>query len=136
MLRLLRHQRGMALMAVLTVLFVLSLLGALILYLSGKEIGLSAIRVIGAQSMYISEGGAFSGRAALMALMGADPIGRSTVDPSLDGATLSSWYANGDPAGQNAFLIFDFLILDGLRFAFNATSATESVTFHPESGGN
>lgn len=130
MLHLLRHQRGMALMAVLTVIFILSLLGALILYLSGKEMGLSALRVIGAQSMYIAEGGAFSGRAALMALMGADPIGQATVDPSLDNATLSPWYADGDPASQNAFRIFDFLILDGLRFTFNATSATESLTFH------
>ncbi|MDI6771837.1 MAG: DUF4900 domain-containing protein [bacterium] len=130
MLHLLRHQRGMALMAVLTVIFILSLLGALILYLSGKEMGLSSLRVIGAQSMYIAEGGAFSGRAALMALMGADPIGQATVDPSLDNATLSPWYADGDPASQNALRIFDFLILDGLRFTFNATSATESLTFH------
>lgn len=120
----------MALVAVLTVIFILSLLGALILYLSGKEMGLSGLRVIGAQSMYIAEGGAFSGRAALMALMGADPIGQSTVDPSLDPTTLLTWYAGGNSNAQNAFRIFDFLILDGLRFTFNATSATESLTFH------
>ncbi|MBM3471281.1 MAG: DUF4900 domain-containing protein [Armatimonadetes bacterium] len=130
MLRLFRHERGMALFAVLTVIFILSLLGALILYLSGKEMGLSALRVIGAQSMYIAEGGAFSGRGALMALMGADPIGQSTVDPSLDGAIMLDWYADGVPDQQNAFRIFDFLVLDGLRFTFAATSATEMLSFH------
>ncbi len=132
MLHLSRNQRGLALVAVLTVILILSLLGALILYLSGKEMGLSALRVIGAQSMYIAEGGAFSGRAALMALMGADPIGQSTVDPSLDGTTLLNWYggASGDVAQQNALRIVDFLILDGLRFTFNATSTTESLAFH------
>ncbi len=130
MMGLLRSQRGMALAAVLTVILILSLLGGLILYLSGKEIGLSAVRVLGAQGMYIAEGGAYSARAALMALMNADPIGATTLDGSLDGTTLHTWYAGGDPALQNAFGIFNFLVLDGVRYVLAATSATESLAFH------
>ncbi len=132
MLRLTRCQQGMALVAVLAVILILSLLGALILYLSGKEMGLSALRVIGAQSMYIAEGGAYSGRAALMALMGADPIGQVTVDPSLDSTTLLVWYggATGEVGLQNSLRIIDFLILDGRRFTLNATPSTDSLVFH------
>ena len=91
-------QRGLAMVAVLTVIFVLTVLSALVLYLSGKEIGLSAVRLLGAQSLNIAEGGAFSGRAALMALMCADPVGATSV-----AGTGFVWRrAASDPAARQA----------------------------------
>lgn len=130
MLRRLRDQRGLALMAALITIMILAIMSALVLYISGKEIALSAVRMLGAQSMHIAEGGAYSARSTLMALMNADPIGVTTVDPSLDGTALANWYAGGIVSAQNAFRMFDYLVLDGQRFTLGATAATSSVTFH------
>ncbi|MDR7418149.1 MAG: DUF4900 domain-containing protein [Armatimonadota bacterium] len=124
-----RGERGLALLSVLAVILVLVIVSTIILYQTGKELALSAVRMIGAQSVAIAEGGAFSGRAALMAFMNADPIGVATVDPSLSGSTLAAWYAGGTAANQNPFGLFDYIILDGQRFTISATPATSSVTF-------
>src|SRR3990172_1007486 len=126
----LRDQRGLAMMSVITVIFVLAIISAIVLYVSGKEIALSRVRLMGAQSLNIAEGGAYSARAALMAFMNGDPIGVSTVDASLTGTMLSNWYAAGAVGAQNAFALFDYLVVDGQRFAIGATAATDSVTFH------
>ena len=129
MMALARKEDGLAMMSVLLVIFVLVVLSALVLYLSGKEIGLSAVRLLGAQSLNIAEGGAFSGRAGLMALMSADPTGFVLVDQSV-GPRLNGWYAGGNPANQNAFGILDYLTLDGQRFSLNAPANTEWAVFY------
>ncbi|MGH2405938.1 MAG: DUF4900 domain-containing protein [bacterium] len=123
-------QRGLALMSALTTIFILAILSGLVLYLSGKEVGLTVMRTLGSQGMYIAEAGAVRARSTMMALMNADPIGVTTLDPSLDGATLAGWYAGGAVANQNAFRVLDYLVLDGLRFSLGATTATNEVTFH------
>lgn len=130
MLQRLRDQRGLALLSALTTIMILAIMSGLVLYLAGKELGLSTTRLIGAQSMYIAEGGAVRARSTLMALMNADPIGVTGLDPSLDGATMAGWYAGGTVSNQNAFRMLDYLILDGQRFTLGATPTTASVTFH------
>jgi type II secretory pathway component PulK len=84
----LRGSQGLALVSVLTVIFVLVLLSALVLYLSGKEIGLSAVRTLATQAMAIAEGGGYSGRAALIAFVNADPVDASAVSPAVNEPTL------------------------------------------------
>src|ERR1700736_3940661 len=79
-------ERGLGMMAVLT------LFGSLAMFTAGREVALSGIRSQGAQSLYVSEGGAVAGRAALMAYLGIYPVGSTTVDPSLTGVTASGWY--------------------------------------------
>lgn len=123
-------QRGFAMMALITMIFVLGLVGALVLHLVGKEQALGAVRVRGLESRYVAEGGGFASRAALMVLMGDNPVGTTTVDPSLTGATLANWYAAGNAGNQNAFAILDYLVLDGQQYTLNATAGTTAVTFH------
>jgi len=123
-------QRGFAMMALITMIFVLGLVGALVLHLVGKEQALGAMRVRGLESRYVAEGGGFASRAALMVLMGDNPVGTTTVDPSLTGATLANWYAAGNAGNQNAFAILDYLVLDGQQYTLNATAGTTAVTFH------
>jgi hypothetical protein len=117
-------------MALITMIFVLGLVGALVLHLVGKEQALGAMRVRGLESRYVAEGGGFASRAALMVLMGDNPVGTTTVDPSLTGATLANWYAAGNAGNQNAFAILDYLVLDGQQYTLNATAGTTAVTFH------
>ena len=124
-----RDQRGLAMLSVLAVILVIALLSGLVLYLSGKEVGLSAARTLGAQALALAEGGGFAARAALMVLTGADPLGVVQVHPSVDVPLLNGWYAAGDPAAQNSFRILDYLVLDGQRYTLNATPSTNSVTF-------
>jgi hypothetical protein len=121
----------MALLSVLVVIMVLTLLGGLVLYLSGQEMHLSTVRYRAAQSLNIAEGGAFAARAALMALMNADPTDATTGDPSLDGTTMRSWFADGIPANQQPFRFLDFLITDGQPFnpPVNAAPADGWVAF-------
>jgi len=126
----LRNQQGMVMMSVITTILILALLSVLVLSLSGKELALSAVRLRGAQSLFVTEGGAVAARSALMAFMNADPIGVATLDASLSGSAMAGWYAGGDPNAQNSFAIFDFVVLDDKRFTLNATAATNSVTFH------
>jgi hypothetical protein len=123
-------QAGLALVSALTTIMILAILSGLVLYLAGKEIGLSTTRMLGAQSMYIAEAGAVRGRSALMVLMNADPVGQTNLDASLDGATLAGWYAAGIANNQNAFRVVDYLVLDGQRYTLGATSATNNVTFY------
>ena len=129
MRRTVAREQGMALMGILVTVLVLTLVGGLVLHLVGKEVALSAARLYGLQSLHVAEGGAFAARAALMVLMGISPAGRVTVDPSLTGTLLSTWYAGGDRARQNSFALLDYLVLDGARYSLGATSATDSVTF-------
>jgi hypothetical protein len=128
-------QQGIALMSVLTTIFILALLGSTVMYLSGKEIALSTFRLSGAQSLAITEGGATSARAALMALMNAEPI-RFPPDPnerplhdSLTYSVLDTLYAGGNAASQNPFGLFDYLMIDGQRITIGATSTTTAVYF-------
>ncbi len=127
----LRNQRGLAMASVLLMVFVLAVISALVLYLSGKEIALTAVRRTGAQSLYVAEGGATSARSALMALMNADPVGAATLDPSLTSAMLTAWYSGGNPAnGQDSFSLFDYITVDGQRYTTGANNGTNSLTFH------
>jgi hypothetical protein len=116
----------MALISVMVVILVLTLLGGLVLYLSGQEMHLSTVRYRAAQSLNIAEGGAFAARAALMALVNADPTDATTVDPSLDATT---WYANGDPDDQEPFGFLDYLITDGKQLHVNADEGDGWVAF-------
>ena len=125
-----REQRGIAIMSVLIMVFILAVLSALILYLSGKEIALATFRRTGIGSLYVAEGGAVAARSALMAVMNADPIGVSTLDVSLTGTTLTGWYSGGVAANQNSFGVIDYVLIDGQRYTIGATNATTSVTFH------
>jgi hypothetical protein len=127
----------MALMSVLTVIFVLVLVGALVLYLTGKEIAFVGMRLSGAQSLNIAEGGAVAARSALMALFNADPIrnpdtpdanGGPPLDATLTPSLLDTWYANGVRASQNALAILDYLTLDDESLTLNASASTASVT--------
>ncbi len=117
-------------MSALITIFILAIMSGLVLYLAGKEVGLTTMRTLGAQSMYIAEAGAVRARSSLMAMMNADPSGVTTIDPSLDGTTMQGWYASGAAANQNAFAMFDYLVLDGMRYTLGSTAATGSVTFY------
>ena len=125
-----RNQRGLAMASVLLMVFVLAVISALVLYLSGKEIALTAVRRMGAQSLYIAEGGAASTRSAVMALMNADPIGAASIDPGLTSATLSNWYAGGVAASQNPYALFDYIVVDGQRYNLNPNPTTGAITLH------
>src|SRR5438132_9035883 len=76
-------QRGLVMMSILGMLLVLTLFAMLVLTVAGKELALSYSRLQGAGSMYVSEGGAVAGRAALMAFVNAYPVGASSIDPAL-----------------------------------------------------
>ena len=116
-------------MALLGMVLVLVLLAALVLFVAGKETSLSGTRLNGAQGLYIAEGGAVAGRAALMAYMGAYPVGVASVDTSLTSATASNWYANGVATSQVPFGLFDYLVVDGQKFSLGANASTPSETF-------
>lgn len=116
-------------MSVLGMVLVLTLLAALIMFVAGKELGLSAVRSNGSQSLYIAEGGAVAARAALMAYVNAYPVGVASVDPSLTGTTASGWYGSGSNASQNPFGLLDYLVVDGQRFSLGASSSTTQETF-------
>jgi hypothetical protein len=120
----------MALMSVLTVILVLVLVGALVLYLTGKEIAFVGMRLSGAQSLNIAEGGAVSARSALMALFNADPIGVTRLDSSVNEPMLFNWWASGVAVQQNPLALLDYLVLEGQQFSIGATPGTPSVTFH------
>src|ERR1700737_4781341 len=98
-------ERGLVMMAVLGMIAVLTLFGSLAMFTAGREVALSGIRSQGAQSLYVSEGGAVAGRAALMAYLGIYPVGSTTVDPSLTGVTASGWYSGGVNSTQNPFCL-------------------------------
>jgi type II secretory pathway pseudopilin PulG len=100
-----QDQAGMALLSVLVVIMVLALLGGLVLYLAGQESQLSTVRYRAAQSLNIAEGGAWAARAALMAVVNADPQDAATLDVNL-AQDVERWYANGNPQAQDplAFL--------------------------------
>ncbi len=127
-------ERGFAMASILITIFVLAVMSALVLYLSGKEIALAMVRRTGAQSLYVAEGGAASARSALMVLMNADPAGQASLDPSLTAASLLAWYAGGAPAGQDSFSLFDFIVLDGQRFTTGSDPNTTSLTFSVDWG--
>jgi hypothetical protein len=122
-------ERGLILMSLLSMIFVLTVLAALVLYLTGKETALTGVRAAGNESLYTAEGGAYAARAALMAYLNIFPVGQTTVDPSLNTATTAAWYANGASASQNPFGIFDYLWIDGQKFTLGASPATTSETF-------
>jgi type II secretory pathway pseudopilin PulG len=108
-----RHdQAGMALLSVLVVIMVLALLGGLVLYLAGQESQLSTVRYRAAQSLNIAEGGAWAARAALMAVVNADPT--DAADFVGDVATAAvTWFAGGVAALQNPLAFLDHLRVDG-----------------------
>lgn len=121
-MRPLRGQTGMALLSVLVVILVLALLGGLVLYLSGQESQLSTVRYRAAQSLNIAEGGAWAARAALMALVNADPTDSARFTGAVD-ALANSWYANGVPESQTPLAFLSHLEVDGVPVA----SGTESL---------
>ncbi len=124
-----RGERGLVMLSLLSMILVLSVLAGLVLYLSGKETALSGVRMAGNESLYIAEGGGYSGRAALMAYMNAYPANVTSIDPSLSTSTTSTWYAGGTSASQNPFGILDYLVTDGQRYTPGATPSTTSETF-------
>ena len=109
------EERGIALLAVLVVILVLSLLGGLVLHLSGQEQHLSAVRYRAAQSLNTAEGGAWAARAALMALVNADPQDAARLDESVTPAVLRLWYADGNAAAQSPLAFLNHVVVDGSR---------------------
>jgi hypothetical protein len=124
-------QHGIALVSALAVILVLVLTGALVLYLTGKEIAFTTLRLSGAQSLNIAEGGAVRARSALMALFNADPIRYAPDDPpvlnTLTPSMLDTWYNNGTVSGQNSFALLNYLWLDGANLTVSSSSTTASV---------
>ena len=116
-------------MALLAMVLVLTTLAALVLYLTGKETALAAVRLTGAQSLYAAEGGAYAARSALMAYVNAYPLGSSTVDPSLGDAQASGWYAGGTNSIQTPFALFNYLVTDGQRLSASTTSPMFQVNW-------
>lgn len=117
-----RDERGVALLSVLVVILILSLLGGLLLYLTGQEAGISRVRYRGAQSLAIAEGGAWAARAALMALVNADPTDKATL--SANPFDLYNWYSTQSP--------LEFLkkvALDGRLLGVAANASTTWVAF-------
>ncbi len=126
-------ERGVALISVLVVILILSLLGGLLLYLSGQEAGISRIRYRGAQSLAIAEGGAWAGRAALMAVVNADPIDLTRVDQAVQPGILLDWFAEGNATAQKPFAFLRYLIVDGQRLNVDESvngAAVDWVAFH------
>jgi len=107
-----RDQGGMALLSVLVVIMVLALLGGLVLYLAGQESQLSTVRYRAAQSLHIAEGGAWAARAALMAIVNADPQDAATLTVDL-AEDLERWYANGNPGAQDPLAFLQHLKVGG-----------------------
>ncbi len=124
-----RAERGLILVGLLAMIAVMSLLAALILVVVGKETALSGVRLLGAESLYVAEGGAYKGRAALMAYMNAYPVGVTTVDPSLSSTNTAAWFAGGSNGLQNPFGVLDYLVTDGQRFSLRSAPTTTSETF-------
>ena len=116
-------------MALLAMVLVLTTLAALVLYLTGKETALAAVRLTGAQSLYAAEGGAFAGRSALMAYLNAYPQGASSVDPSLGNPQATTWYSGGTNSTQTPFALLNYLITDNQRFTLLVGPGTSSETF-------
>ncbi len=107
-----KDARGVALVSVLVVILILSLLAGLLLYLSGQEAGISRVRYRGVQSLAIAEGGAWAGRAALMAVVNADPTDKANFMADLS-TTAVIWYAGGIPDAQNPLAFLNYVQLDG-----------------------
>jgi len=135
-------EQGFAMIAVLSVMLVLTVLSLLVLHVTGKEVRLGGVRRLGAQSIYLAEGGANAGRAGLMALLYQNPSGPTPSDPtgqwfsvhdSLNETILeSNLYAAGNPSTQNALGLLDYLVVDGQRFTLGTTSATEWQAFYTD----
>jgi hypothetical protein len=124
MIRAIRDERGIALISVMIVVILFGIFVVIGLSLAGKDTGISTVRAHGARSMAIAEGGAWRGRSALMAIMGADPLGAATV-PDIVASDLTPMYAS-----QNPFSILDHISLDGARYSVGASSSTDWVLFH------
>jgi type II secretory pathway pseudopilin PulG len=111
-----QDQAGMALLSVLVVIMVLALLGGLVLYLAGQESQLSTVRYRAAQSLNIAEGGAWAARAALMAVVNADPTDAADFEGDMATAAVT-WFAGGEAASQNPLAFLDHLKVDGQRLS-------------------
>jgi len=117
-----RSERGVALLSVLVVILSLSLLGGRLLYLSGQEAGISRVRYRGSQSLAIAEGGAWAARAALMAVVNADPTDKASL--RANPFDLYNWYSVQSP--------LEFLKkveLDGRSLGVAAGPSTTWVAF-------
>jgi len=107
-----QDQAGMALLSVLVVIMVLALLGGLVLYLAGQESQLSTVRYRAAQSLNIAEGGAWAARAALMAVVNADPTDAAVFTADMS-TTAVAWYAGGMASSQNPLAFLNYVRVDG-----------------------
>jgi len=129
-------ERGFAMIAVLSVMIVLTVLSLLVLHVTGKEVRLGGVRRLGAQSIYLAEGGGNAGRAAMMAFLNQNPVDPNQVwfrvHDTLTEAILDTWYAAGNPASQDAFALFNYLEVDGQRFTLTTSAATHWQTFYTD----
>lgn len=137
MMRRRKHEEGLALMTVLMLTFVLMVLTTLVLDLSTREAKMTGVRRLAAQSLFVAEAGAVAGRSAMMALMGADPLGdtdsttaAATIDVSLTGTNQNSWFNGGASSGQNPLAILDYIVLNGQRFSLSPNPAWPNATLH------
>ncbi|MDR7414940.1 MAG: DUF4900 domain-containing protein [Armatimonadota bacterium] len=117
-----KDERGVALISVLVVILILTLLGGLVLYLSGQEGGISRVRYRGTQSLAIAEGGAWAARAALMALVNANPADKATLRTSP--TEMYTWFTT-----QSPMEFFTRLWIDGSLLGVTAGPSTSWVAF-------
>lgn len=122
-----REQGGMALLSVLVVILVLTLLGGLVLYLSGQEMHLTTVRYRAAQSLNIAEGGAFKARAALMAAVNADPTDAAQFTGDM-GTVAVDWWAGGVAGVQKPLAFLGHVRVDGAPLA-SGTDTVDWVVF-------
>jgi Tfp pilus assembly protein PilX len=101
---------GVALVTVLGILFIVSLLGILVMYLTGKEIILSRNQRSSTDAFYIADGGATTARRAAIVLIenlqsNANQVAGGTANFTTQLATM---YANGQASQQNPIHLLDF----------------------------
>lgn len=103
-------ESGVALVTVLGILFIVSLLGILVMYLTGKEIILSRNQRTSTGAFYIADGGATVARRAAIALIqnletNANQVAGGTANFSTQ---LAAMYAMGQSSQQNPLHLLDF----------------------------
>jgi hypothetical protein len=114
-MRRLREESGMALLAVLVVILVLSLLGGLVLHLSGQEQHLSTVRYRAAQSLNIAEGWSVGGPRRADGAGECGTPGRSGAGRVGDTRGGAWVYAEGNAAAQAPLAWLNHVVVDGGR---------------------
>jgi len=128
------QESGLALITVLSVIFVLSLLAVLVMYLTGKEIILARGQQQASDAFYLADGGATVAREALYPLIENINTNAATIaggQTALSSA-LSTMYGTGSPpqpSSQNPLKLLDYA-----GFSSNSGACCSTVTFGATAG--